>query len=229
LAHLAKTIERSLLVSGAALCLVYLGVTAFRSASSKLAVQSLEATKAASEPEAPKVHTVELTSTAVDLRLWAAKRIAAYQESLAQQFSPPLAVLRVPKVGIEVPVFDGTDELVLNRGVGRIIGTARLGQLGNIGIAGHRDGFFRGLKDIAVGDSVTLDSGAGVSTYVVDNIKIVTPSDVTVLARTSEPCITLVTCYPFYHLGDAPQRYIVRCVLKEPQSRGGGANAAASQ
>jgi sortase A len=228
LALSAKTIERSLLASGAALCLVYLGVTAFRSASSGLAVQSLEMTKAAAEPAAPKPPAVELPSSAVDLRQWAATRIAAYEASLARQFSPPIAVLRVPKAGIEVPVFDGTDELVLNRGVGRIPGTARPGELGNIGIAGHRDGFFRGLKDIAVGDSVTLDSGANVSAYVVGSIRIVTPADVTVLARTSAPTITLVTCYPFYYMGDAPRRYIVRCVLKEPQSRG-GSSAAASQ
>ena len=225
----AKTIERLLLVCGAALCLVYLGMTAFRSASSGLAVRSLEMTKAAAEPATPKLQAVELPTSALDLRQWAATRIAAYEESLARQVNPPLAVLRVPKAQIEVPVFDGTDELILNRGVGRIPGTARPGELGNIGIAGHRDGFFRGLKDIAVGDSVTLESGADVLTYVVESIRIVTPRDVTVLARTSAPCITLVTCYPFYYVGDAPQRYIVRCVLKRPPSRGGGSNAGAQQ
>jgi sortase A len=117
--------------------------------------------------------------------------------------------------------------LVLNRGAGRITGTARPGEPGNIGIAGHRDGFFRALKDIAVGDSVTLDTGADLVAYVVESIKIVTPADVTVLARTTTPSLTLVTCYPFYFVGDAPHRYIVRCVVKEHQERGGPLSAVA--
>jgi sortase A len=224
-----KIVERSLFAGGAVLCLVYVGVTAYRSASSRLAVRSFDATKGAAESLVPKNRAVELPSSAVDFRHWASKRIAAYEESLARQFSPPIAVLRVPKVGIEVPVFDGTDEVILNRGVGRIAGTARPGETGNLGIAGHRDGFFRALKDIAVGDSVSLDSGANASDYVVESMTIVVPSDVTVLARTPRPCITLVTCYPFYHLGDAPRRFIVRCVLKEPQGPGGGSSTAASQ
>ena len=133
LALSAKTIERSLLVCGAALCLVYLGVTAFRSASSGLAVRSLGSlTKAGAEPAAPTVAAVELRHvSAVDLRPWAATRVAAYKESLARQFVRPIAVLRVPKARIEVPVFDGTDELVLNRGVGRI--TLELGRPGELG------------------------------------------------------------------------------------------------
>ena len=222
-----KTVERFLFAAGAALCLLYLGVTVYRSAASRLAVQTFEAARSAPTPALPEPVRVELPYSAADVRLWGAKRIAAYRDSLARHFSPAIAVLRAPKLGIEVPVFDGTDELVLNRGVGRIAGTARPGQPGNIGIAGHRDGFFRALKDIAVGDSVTLDRGADVTSYVVESIKTVTPTDVTVLAQSATPALTLVTCYPFYFVGDAPRRYIVRCVPKERQER--GAVAAASQ
>ena len=120
-----------------------------------------------------------------------------------------MAILRIPKLGVEVAVFDGTDELVLNRGVGRIIGSTRVGESGNIGIAGHRDGFFRVLKDIALGDLMTLSSPSATTTYSVDQIEIVTPDDVSVLAPRAGPSVTLVTCYPFYYSGDAPQRFIV--------------------
>jgi len=146
----------------------------------------------------------------IDFSLWSMKRITAYEESLTKQFAPPLAVLEIPKIGLEVPVFDGTDDVTLNRGVGRISGTARPGQGGNIGIAGHRDGFFRGLKDVAVGDRIELKTPARNVTYKVEQIQIVKPTDVRVLQDRGVPTLTLVTCYPFYFIGNAPQRYIVR-------------------
>jgi sortase A len=146
----------------------------------------------------------------IDFSLWSMKRISAYEDSLTVRFAPPLAVLDIPKLGLEVPVFDSTDDVTLNRGVGRIIGTARPGQGGNVGIAGHRDGFFRGLKDVVVGDRIELKTPARTETYKVAEIRIVRPSDVDVLAEGSSPTLTLVTCYPFYFIGNAPQRYIVR-------------------
>jgi len=121
----------------------------------------------------------------------------------------PSGVLSIPKLQLEVPVYDGTDDLTLNRGVGRIIGTARLGNAGNTGIAGHRDGFFRGLKDIAPGDRIDLVLPSQKSHYVVENIQITSPDDVSVLRPTPKASLTLVTCYPFYFVGSAPQRYIV--------------------
>ena len=122
----------------------------------------------------------------------------------------PLALLRIPRLEIDVPVFEGTDDLVLNRGVGRIEGTAFPGEAGNIGIAGHRDGFFRPLKDIVVGDTIVLDSTSETTTFLVEELHIVDPSDVWVLEATDTPSVTLVTCYPFYFIGSAPQRFIVR-------------------
>ena len=112
-----------------------------------------------------------------------------------------------------MPVFDGTDDLILNRGAGRISGTAKPGQPGNIGIAAHRDGFFRGLKDIRVGDRIELRTQGDASLYAVDDIEIVQPTDVTVLRNRPSPSLTLVTCYPFYFVGDAPQRYIVHASI----------------
>lgn len=141
------------------------------------------------------------------------ERITAYEESLRQQFAPPLAGLEIPKIGVEVPVFDGTDDLTLNRGVGRIIGSGRVGQGGNVGIAGHRDGFFRGLKDVVAGDRIELRTPQRTEVYEVDQIRIVSPSDVDVLKDRGVATLTLVTCYPFYFIGDAPQRYIVRATV----------------
>jgi sortase A len=122
--------------------------------------------------------------------------------------------MSIDKLDIHVPVFNGTDDLTLNRGAGRIIGTARVGETGNLGIAGHRDGFFRGLKDSAVGDRIQLKTVHGEIHYAVSSIDIVDPEDVSVLAPTVEDTITLVTCYPFYYVGHAPKRYIVKATAE---------------
>lgn len=146
----------------------------------------------------------------VDTTLWAEDRIAEYEESLDHDFEPPLAVLRIPKIDLEVAVLTGTSELVLNRGVGHITGTPLPGDDGNIGIAGHRDGYFRGLKDIAEGDEIIVETLTGEETYAITELLIVEPKDVWVLEPTESPTLTLVTCYPFYFVGSAPQRFIVR-------------------
>ena len=156
-------------------------------------------------------------------RLWDSARIRAYQRSLAVSFPAPEAILRVPKAAIEVPILEGTDDLTLNRGVGHIPGTALPGNSGNIAITGHRDGFFRGLKDITAGDTIevmrrTKEGQAHTDKYLVRNIKIVLPSDTSVLNQTDDSTLTLITCYPFYYVGSAPQRYIVQASLIAPNS-----------
>jgi sortase A len=152
-------------------------------------------------------------ASSVDFSLWSEKRIESYKQSLVQRFDPPLALLRVAKIHLEVPVLEGTDDLTLNRGVGRIAGTARVGEKGNVGVAGHRDGFFRGLKDVGVGDKIDLVLPNRTDTYVVDKVEIVNPDNVGVLRATSVSSLTLVTCYPFYFIGSAPQRYIVHASI----------------
>jgi sortase A len=216
---LSRNIERVLLAVGLTLCFAFLAVMAYREVGSRLAVRSFQAATGAGEA-APQSETATAEGLAKpDFSLWAGKRIAAYRESLMRQFTSPVAILRIPKLRVEVAVFDGTDEFVLNRGVGRIIGTAPVGDNGNTGIAGHRDGFFRVLKDIEVGDTVTLSSTAATTTYAVDQIEIVAPDDVRVLAPRANPSVTLVTCYPFYYSGDAPQRFIVHCSRREERPR----------
>ncbi len=150
------------------------------------------------------------TDLPVDTSLWAEDRIEEYRESLEHEFNAPLAILRIPKIGLEVAVLEGTSEPALNRGVGHITGTPQPGNDGNVGIAGHRDGYFRGLKDISEGDLIEMETLAGIESYTVTRLLLVDPPDVWVLEPTEVPSITLVTCYPFYYVGSAPQRFIVR-------------------
>jgi sortase A len=112
-------------------------------------------------------------------------------------------------VHLQVPVLEGTDDFTLNRAAGHIAGTAAPGDEGNVGIAGHRDGFFRALKDIRVGDDVDLQTQRTDAHYSVDETLIVSAEDVYVLEARAKPSLTLVTCYPFYILGSAPKRFIV--------------------
>jgi sortase A len=151
--------------------------------------------------------------TAPDLTLWSPKRIAAWQKASNDQGPVPLAVLRIPKLRLEVPVLPGTDDVTLDRAVGHIEDTALPGADGNSGIAGHRDGFFRGLKDVVSGDVIEIDTRSGKDVYRIERTWVVNPEDVSVLEPTPGRSLTLVTCYPFYFIGSAPQRFIVRAVL----------------
>jgi len=157
---------------------------------------------------------LETTVASPNLELWAENRIREYNESLRVEAAAPLAIMTIAKLGLEVPVYDGADDFNLNRGVGRIKGTAMVSGEGNMGVAGHRDGFFRGLKDIAIGDGIDLRTLKGSEHYTVSSIDIVDPADVWVLAPSEEKTITLVTCYPFYYVGHAPKRYIVKATAE---------------
>lgn len=209
-----QRIELVLLALGLLLLAVW-GAARFRGAvSSKTAIAQFEAAEAENPASSSPSFPDPTLHSPVDFRLWSPKRIAAYKESLATKNDLPLAILRIPKINLEVPVFNDTDDLTLNRGVGRILGTARVGEPGNLGIAGHRDGFFRGLESIARGDVVELVERRHTDRYVVDEIRIVTPEDTSVLNPKGEPAVTLVTCFPFYFVGHAPKRYIVTALLE---------------
>jgi sortase A len=206
--------ERILALSGLLLILAYLTVGIYRAVYSRATIRAFWRDQAvtSSQPGSSFRRNAEIP----DFRLWSPQRIKAYQASLIANIPSPLGDLTVPSLRIEVPVLEGTDELTLNRGVGHIDGTPLPGEGGNIGVAGHRDGFFRGLKDIRVGDSVDLYTQHGNTRYVVDEIRIVPPEDVSVLGPRSRPSITLVTCYPFYFVGSAPLRYIVHASTEDP-------------
>jgi sortase A len=145
---------------------------------------------------------------------WSIQRTKSYQADLGKPVES-LAVLRIPALHLEVAVLEGTDQVTLNRGVGRIAGTSLPGQGGNIGIAGHRDGFFRRLKNIRTGDAIELVTMSGTDVFVVDWLRITSPTDVSVLRPRAKHSLTLVTCYPFYFVGPAPSRYIVEASLRQ--------------
>jgi LPXTG-site transpeptidase (sortase) family protein len=119
------------------------------------------------------------------------------------------ARIRIPRVHVEAVVQHGVDERTLRRAVGHIPGTAVPGQSGNVGLAAHRDTFFRGLRHIRKDDRIIVQTREGVFHYEVDSTRIVSPSRVDVLDATAEPTLTLVTCYPFNYVGKAPKRFIV--------------------
>jgi sortase A len=226
LSRTLRTLQWTLIGLGLVLIGVFVASVVHRELGSQKALRDFEKAREAAALAAPAppptvtpVPTHVLAdSLPVDTSLWAEGRIEEYEESLTHDFDAPMAVLRVPKIGLEVPVLPGTDELTLNRAVGWIAGTATIETMGNLGIAGHRDGFFRGLKDVAVGDRLELETVTDTLSFVIEDITIVTPADVHVLAPTERPTITLVTCYPFYFVGKAPKRYIVRATLAPPAS-----------
>jgi sortase A len=114
--------------------------------------------------------------------------------------------LEIPRLKLSVMVREGADERTLSRAVGHIPGTALPGRIGNMGLAGHRDTFFR---DIREDDAIEFETTQGTYRYIVKSTKIVTPRDVSVLAASGGENLTLVTCYPFYYVGSAPKRFIV--------------------
>jgi len=148
----------------------------------------------------------------VDTKLWSAIRVKQYKAGLQRETPPTLAILRIPRLELEVPVYDGTTDAVLDMAAGRIEYTALPGTVGNVGIAAHRDGFFRVLKDIKEGDVLELDTPVALEQYRVEWIRITTPDDVSVIDPTPDRAVTLVGCFPFYYKGSAPQRFIVRAV-----------------
>ncbi len=118
--------------------------------------------------------------------------------------------LDVPRLNISTAVLEGDDALALRLGAGHIPGTPLPGASGNVGIAAHRDSFFRSLKGIQPQDRIRLRTAQGEWEYAVESTRVVRPSNVGVLANSSQPELTLVTCYPFRYVGPAPLRFIVR-------------------
>lgn len=123
-----------------------------------------------------------------------------------------LAKLEIPRLGLMVPVVEGDDEAALSVASGHVPGTEALGGMGNSVIAGHRDAEFRALREIAVGDRIRVKADK-TYIYVVNRIQIVKPDNLAPLQNTKEPTLTLVTCYPFRYVGDAPKRFIVQAEL----------------
>jgi sortase A len=214
-------LERIFFKAGLALLAMWGGATLHGIVFSRVAVAEFYANQATKGGSSRPVQRTSGSET--DFASWSIKRVQAYRESSLEKVDAPLAVLRIPKIRLEVPVFNGTDDTTLNRGVGRIVGTAQVGAGGNLGIAGHRDRFFRGLKNVGQGDVIELVRSGQTDFYIIDGIQIVNAKDVSVLDSTPTPSLTLVTCFPFYFVGSAPQRYVVRASLRSSSASRVGA------
>lgn len=149
---------------------------------------------------------------------WSSDRLRSYKKAAPPASGSVLGRLEISTLDLSVMLLKGTDDWTLNRAVGHIEGTSLPGQEGNLGIAGHRDGFFRCLKDIRKNTTITLTTLDGRYQYRVSSIDIAKPNEVRYLAPTPKPTLTLVTCYPFHYVGDAPKRYIVTAELVKTES-----------
>jgi sortase A len=118
--------------------------------------------------------------------------------------------IEIPRIGVSAIVAEGTRHSTLRRSVGHIAGTALPGTGGNVGLSGHRDTYFRPLRNIRNGDMITLTTLSGPYQYRVVSTAVVEPANVAVLAPARNEVLTLVTCYPFFLTGPAPKRFIVR-------------------
>jgi sortase A len=118
--------------------------------------------------------------------------------------------MNIPRLGLKTIIAQGESSKVLRRAVGHLRETPLPGEPGNVALAGHRDGFFRPLRNIRLGDAISLNTLDGEFVYQVESTEVVLPSDVRVLQPSRENTLTLVTCFPFYYVGAAPKRFIVR-------------------
>jgi len=124
----------------------------------------------------------------------------------------------IPRLLLSAMVVEGVDRTTLRRVVGHIPGTALPGQPGNVALAGHRDTLFRPLKDLRINDEIHFSTLNGDFKYVVESLHVVDPNNVAVLSPSSENVLTLVTCYPFFFIGAAPKRFVVRARQAPPET-----------
>ncbi len=126
---------------------------------------------------------------------------------------------------MSTPVVEGDDRRTLRGAAGHLPDTPRPWEPGNSAIAAHRDGLFRPLARVRIGDDVVVRTPTGVLHYMVKRTRVVRPTDLSVLKATAPHMLTLITCYPFNHVGSAPRRFIVQAERVEPGAvsrRGGG-------
>lgn len=126
--------------------------------------------------------------------------------------------IEIPRLGLSAMVLEGTTGRALRRGVGHVERTALPGEGGNVGLAAHRDTYFRDLKDVATGDLIRITTPDGSYAYHVDSILVVAPDRSDLLGDAGGPALTLVTCYPFYWVGPAPRRFVVRASPAAPRA-----------
>jgi len=138
-----------------------------------------------------------------------ARSVLATLVIVPPRLGEPIGRIEIPRLHLSVMVLEGSAQKILRVAAGHIKGTALPGTKGNVGIAAHRDTFFRPLREIRPQDSIIMMTSYGTFRYVVDAIEIIDPNDVQVLQRKTGPELTLVTCYPFGYLGPAPKRFVI--------------------
>ena len=215
---LSRMAELACWAAGALLLSLELGsglLARYGHATSLSAFEAARVAQTRAAPPRPTTVQRGLGYAEPDQSLWAPERVRQYEEQRWLVVAMPEAVIRIPRLGFEVPVFDGATEVNMTRGAGRIPGSPPFGEPGNVGVSSHRDGYFRRLKDLRVGDEIVVDTLTRSYRYVVEEIRVTDPSDTTVLWPGTVPELTLVTCYPFYHFGHAPQRFVARAELRE--------------
>jgi sortase A len=209
----AKRIEW-LLWTCAALCLLpYMTTWAARSILSEVAKDSAQL-HSLSAPVASEVGTVKKFPALIsDRSVWSSQRILAF-EKLKSAVSPDIVgTLELPSQNSLIPIFSGATEKHMTLGAAHLEDSAPLDSDGNIAVTSHRDGSFRVLKDFDVGELIVLRTGDHQRVYKVSRTLVVSPDQLEVLAPTDVPTLTLITCYPFYFVGSAPQRYILQAEL----------------
>ena len=149
-------------------------------------------------------------SLARDSFATAASAVAAPGAAVPPNSGTALADLSIPRLNLSAIVFHGSDRHTLSIGVGHVEDTAFPGEPGNVAIAGHRDTFFRPLRNVQVGDDVFLATPRDRLHYRVSSLSVVGANEISVLLPTENPTLTLITCYPFWVLGRAPDRFVVR-------------------
>lgn len=170
------------------------------------------------------------TTVSIDARLFQRKEASHLARQLRAQVAPEernawpgsdaerhgpsegavVAGLKIPRLGLSTVVVEGVEDADLKLAPGHIPGTALPGEPGNVGIAGHRDTFFRPLRLVRKDDVIALTTPQGEDRYRVVSTQIAGPDDVQVLYPTTDNVLTLITCYPFDFVGSAPKRFIVR-------------------
>jgi len=151
----------------------------------------------------------DLSVFSPDQSMWSEKAIGKFEKARITD-EVPLARLRIERLNVDAPIYTGTSKITLDRGLGAVAGTASPNEVGNIALSGHRDSYFRPLKDIKLGDYIEMQTPEGIQYFEVSDISIVDALDVSVLDPTDTTVLTLITCHPFYYQGYAPDRYIVR-------------------
>jgi LPXTG-site transpeptidase (sortase) family protein len=221
---LLKSLERLLLLGGAAALAwcAYVVTDAYQV--QRLARQALESSRATRAPLSTGVTTTPPFPSEATSGL--SERIAVPEESASARapiahrrpaaasrvVRVPLAELSIPRVGLSAIVLEGSDRYTLRVGLGHVAATALPGEAGNAVITGHRDSFFRPLRKIQVDDDIWIDTAGDRLHYRVSWFRVVSASELSVLEPTTDPTLTLVTCFPFRFIGPAPERFVVRAI-----------------